>query len=792
MPAPLALINFSRSVKRFVSQGKRLPITLGLIGLCCVLYLQLAAPSGVSNLITRIEYLVYDQRMALADKPKKNPDNKIVIVDLDERSLQAEGQYPWNRMKVGELTERLSEQGALVVGFDITFPEPDRGVRDLLAPVNLAELNPVFSQTLTEIEDQIDGDRYFAAAMQGNTDVVLAINFNPQSGVAYNELPESIVDIGAELAKDVTVADMKGFTGNLQLLQDAASGSGSMNQQPDMDGVVRRVPLIIRYGSELFPTLSLEMIRVYNFLESYELITQNYGDIEVVTAVKIGKGLGAFTIPTDGLGQVNVPYVGRSSLNNNDFYPYISATDVLRGTLSDDEKLALENSLVLVGTSAPGLGDIRSMPLQRVYPGVEVHANMLNALLDSIALTSVEVDSGATDTESVFEGFQRADEILFPYRPDWTAGAMFLVAVVLGFAMTFGFPYFGAATMAIVSLVLAGLSIWANFQLWTLFKLDFPLVLLLFLILLITTINLVYGFLAESQTRKLIKGMFDQYVPPAHIDSMLENPDNYSFEGESKELTVLFSDIRSFTSISEVLTATQLKKLLNDFFTPITGLIFEHHGTIDKYVGDMVMAFWGAPLDDPDHRGNAIRSALDMLDKTDELKAQFLAAGLPEVNIGVGINTGMMNVGDMGSTYRRSYTVLGDAVNLGSRLESLTKFYGIRLLIGEETAAELDGFLLRTIDKVKVKGKDEAVTCYEPLCEISAASEALKKGLLEYHEALDFYYIQDWNRAQKAFETLVQKEPGTLLYQVYLDRIEALRGTELPPDWDGSFTHTSK
>lgn len=787
-----SLNRVARLLKRFAKQGKRLPTYLGVLGLLTVLYLQLAPPSALSSLLTRIEYLVYDQRMILNPKPEKNPDNRIVIVDLDERSLQAEGQYPWNRIKVGQLTERLSENGALVVGFDITFPEPDRGVRDLLAPVDLNTLDPVFSQTLSDIEDQIDGDRYFAAAMQGNTDVVLALNFNPQSSVAFNQLPASIVDIGAELAEDVTVADMRGFTGNLDILQNAASGSGSMNQQPDADGVVRRVPLVIRYGSELFPTLSLEMIRVYNFLESYELVTQSYGDLEVVTAVKIGRGAGAFEIPTDGLGQVNVPYVGRSSLNNNNYFPYISATDVLQGTLSEEEKMALENSLVLVGTSAPGLGDIRAMPMQRVYPGVEVHANMLNALLDSIALTTVNVSTGVADTESVFASFQRGENVYFPYRPDWASGAMFVVNVVLGMSMAIAFPYLGAATLSIVSITLAGASIWGNFQLWNVYKLDFPLVLLLLLILLLTAINLVYGFLAESQTRKTIKGMFDQYVPPAHIDSMLDDPDNYSFEGESKELTVLFSDIRSFTSISEVLTATQLKKLLNDFFTPITGLIFEHNGTIDKYVGDMVMAFWGAPLDDPDHRGNAIRSALAMLKKTEELKAQFLAAGLPEVNIGVGINTGMMNVGDMGSTYRRSYTVLGDAVNLGSRLESLTKFYGIRLLVGEETVADLDGFLLRTIDKVKVKGKDEAITCFEPLCENGEATDELIARVERYHLALADYYQQDWGRAQEGFRQLVEEEPETLLYKVYLERIATLETLDLSDDWDGAFTHTSK
>jgi len=362
----------------------------------------------------------------------------------------------------------------------------------------------------------------------------------------------------------------------------------------------------------------------------------------------------------------------------------------------------------------------------------------------------------------------------------------------LGLAMSMSFPHLGAASMAATTIVLLATSTWVNFQLWAVYKLDFSLVLLLFLILLIATVNMIYGFLSESQTRKIIKGMFDQYVPPAHIDAMLEDPDNYSFEGESKELTVLFSDIRGFTTISEALNATQLKTLLNDFFTPITGIIFKHNGTIDKYVGDMVMAFWGAPLDDANHRSNAIKAALEMLQEVEALKPEFAERGYPEVNAGIGINTGMMNVGDMGSTYRRSYTVLGDAVNLGSRLEGLTKFYGVKLLIGEETVTGLDGFLLRHIDRVKVKGKDKAVDIFEPLCLDAEANDELRERVARYHEALDIYHARQWDEAEQRFNTLRVDEPDTLLYKVYLERIESLRDAALAEDWDGSFTHTSK
>lgn len=779
-----------KPLQRFITEGKRLPTYLGIFGTMVILWLQLSAPPIVDRFLTRLEYVIYDQRLSIMPKAEKPADNKIVIVDLDERSLQAEGQFPWNRIKVGQLTEKLRDYGALVVGFDITFPEPDRNIRDLLAPIDLEKLDSSFTSTLEEIEPIIDSDQYFARVMQSGIDVVLAINFNPQSTAAYNDLPPSIVDISEAQAERITVQDMRGFTGNINILQDAALGNGSMNQRPDMDGIVRRVPLVIRYGSSLYPTLSLEMFRVYNFLDIYEVITQPYGDLDVVTAVRVGRGLGAFEIPTDGFGQVTVPYVGSSSLGNNRHFPYISATDVMRDNLSEEEQEALQNSLVLVGTSAPGLGDIRAMPLQQVYPGVEVHANMLNALLNSV--TPIEVSSGETDTQSVFDAFFVSDDVVFPYRPDWESGALFFIIMVLGIAMSMSFPFMNAAVMAGAAFTLLVGSVWFNFQLWANYKLDFSLVLLLLVIIMVTSVNLIYGFLAESQTRKTIKGMFDQYVPPAHIDSMLNDPDNYTFEGESKELTVLFSDIRSFTTISEALSASELKTLLNDFFTPITEIIFKHNGTIDKYVGDMVMAFWGAPLDDENHRVNAVRAALEMLQKVEEMKAEFDERGYPEVNVGVGINTGFMNVGDMGSTYRRSYTVLGDAVNLGSRLEGLTKFYGIRLLIGQETARQLDGYLIRLIDKVKVKGKHEAVECYEPLCEESSAGEQLKARVKAYHEALNCYFAQHWDEAEQKFNALLENEPDSLLYQVYIERIETLREADLPADWDGAFTHTSK
>ena len=776
-----------KPVQRFLSEGKRLPTYLGIFATAFTLYLLSYAPPFVQDFFDRLELVIYDQRLEIMPRQQRKEEHRIVIVDLDERSLQAEGQFPWNRIKVGRLVEKLRDYGTLVVGFDVTFPEPDRSVRDLLEPVDLSALDPSFNATLEEIEPLIDSDQYFANVMQSGIDVVLAINFNILEDVGYNDLPPSIVDVSPELAEQLSLRDMSGYTGNIPILQEAALGNGNMNQLPDADGVVRRVPLVLRYGNGLYPTLSLEMMRVYNFAESYELITELYGNTEVVTAVRIGRGAGAFVIPTDRSASVLVPYMGPSSRRTNAYFEYVSATDVLNDRVEDG---VFTNSLVLIGSSAPGVQDIRPTPLDGVYPGVEVHANMLHALLESVPVAQVTAED--EDTESLFAGFQNSNATMFPYKPDWEDGALFVVILTLGLVMSMSFPFMNAAVMAGTATALFVGSVWLNFQLWSGYKMDFSLVLLLLVIVLVTTVNLIYGFLAESQTRKTIKGMFDQYVPPAHIDSMLDDPDNYTFEGESKELTVFFCDIRSFTTISEALSAGELKTLLNDFFTPITEIIFKHNGTIDKYVGDMVMAFWGAPLDDEQHCNNAVKASLEMLEKVEELAPEFEARGYPEVKIGCGVNTGLMNVGDMGSTYRRSYTVLGDAVNLGSRLEGLTKFYGIRLLVGEETAKQLDGFLLRLIDKVKVKGKHEAVECYEPICYEASAGEQLKVRVADYHEALKYYYAQRWDEAEACLQNLLEKEPECVLYKVYLERIETLRETPLSEDWDGAFTHTSK
>ncbi|UCC56501.1 MAG: adenylate/guanylate cyclase domain-containing protein, partial [Gammaproteobacteria bacterium] len=376
------------------------------------------------------------------------------------------------------------------------------------------------------------------------------------------------------------------------------------------------------------------------------------------------------------------------------------------------------------------------------------------------------------------------------------AGALVTAAIllVIGFVLAAGIYLLPAMTAVPLAMLLSGLYVAGVQSAFNVFDLWLPLAIPMLVQLPIALfVGLLAQYLTEARSRRQLKAVFGQYVPPEIVDEMSRNPDeDFSVEGESRELSVLFCDIRSFTTISESLAADELKQLLNHFFTPMTRIIFEKRGTIDKYVGDMIMAFWGAPVHDAAHRQHAVDAALAMLDKLQDMQAEFSERNWPAVEIGIGINTGMMNVGDMGSEYRRAYTVIGDAVNLGSRLEGLTKYYGVRLIVSDTTATGLEGMVLRCLDRVKVKGKNEPVTIYEPVCQIDKLTDDQQAELDSWEEALGAYYDQRWDDADPLLETLVDAHPDNRLYSLYRERIRDLRGTELPKDWDGVFVHTTK
>lgn len=733
-------------------------VGLGVVLLMLVLHalsLNEDSQSGrnLAKPLTRLDTLIYDWRFQLLTPSRPEGETPIVIVDIDESTIKREG-WPWARDKFARLVTQLEEQGVPLIGFDVVFSEPGKNpVDELLGSNGFSE--GVRSELVRE-QEKFDNDAKLAEVLGSST--VLGYFFHGD-GVRVGQLPPPFLDLGPDDSRGWRVLSLPDYTGNLPVLMDKALSAGFVTTRPDRDGVIRRSPFLIMHDNALYTSLSLELARLYlkaPFIEAKTVRCR--GQQTCVESVRIGERV----IPTDEHGAALVPYKG-----GRESFTYVSAGRVLSGEVP---KGILEGAIVIVGTSALGLADLRTMPLQTQYPGVEVHANLLDAILQGSASQSY-----------------------FMYRPDWAPGAIFVLLLVSGLVFAVILPRLEPGYMLVVTVAWFAVLVLGDFAIWKAAGLDLPMAAILLTALLIASFNIVFGFLRTNHQKREIKAMFGQYVPPAHVEQMLAHPEEVSLEGESREMSVLFSDIRNFTTISEGLSAQDLKQMLNRFFTPITQVIFDNNGTIDKYVGDMVMAFWNAPLSDPRHAHNAITAALAMQRAVDQLKPAFEDAGLPEVNIGIGINTGHMNVGDMGSEFRRAYTVLGDAVNLGSRLESITKFYGVKILVGETTHAQAPEFLYRCVDRIIVKGKTEPITVYEPVSLLADASESRRERVDRYNEAVGYYFAQQWDAADDILRELSAQDPERQLYRVFIERIEELRShPEMTMSWSGVYEHKSK
>jgi len=726
-------------------------ITSGLIVTIIVIFIQYFGADN-SAVLQRINGLIYDLRLNSMIE-SRNTDTNIIILDIDEKSLEQEGRFPWSRIKIARMIEKLADAGAVVVAFDVMFAEPQRNyVNSVIELLGEKPNHKHLISQLTPLIPHADADAIMAKSLT-LTDVVLGMAFHADSKVQVGEMQSSVITFDTQDINQLHSHEFFGHTNNVAILQNNSPGTGFINSTPDPDNFIRTTSLIAQYKDKFYPSLALEAAKLYTLSDEIKVITADLVTSRSITGLKLGREI----IPTDEYGRVLIPFKGPAKS-----YPYISATDLLH----DNIDISLfDSAIVLVGTSAIGHADLRATPVGVQYPGVEIHANVIDGLLHPEVIPSV---------------------------PDWWEAAILLMLLFLGCTLSLFFPFLGPRSIAFTGFfLLLGLIVF-DFYLWSIQKISLPMATCLLISLLLIILNIGIGYFTESGRRKQIKGIFDQYVPPAHIDKMLSDPNAINLTGQRKEMTVLFSDIRSFTTISEKLTAHELGDLLNRYFSPITKSIFEHRGTIDKYVGDMVMAFWNAPLHDKYHVRNAICCAFQMLEITNELSEIFEKEGLPKIKVGVGINTGEMNVGDMGSTYRRAYTVLGDAVNLGSRLEGLTKFYGVDLLVGETCIKHCPDMKFRLIDKVRVKGKLKAVSIFEPIPVELSDNSAVIQELKEYQAAYTEYLNKNWQQAKTQFEALTNKYKNRKIYLLYLERIETLKSISLPEGWDGSFTHTSK
>ena len=722
---------------------------------------------GVLHLgaLQRLDDNIYDSR--LTSTMPNTLDERIVIVDIDEKSLAEVGRWPWGRNKVAKLVDSLFEQGAAVVGFDIVFSEPDDSS-------GLAQLNELartdfkdqafFADRIRQLEPKLDYDRLLAQSIEGRP-VVLGFYFSSEKGAqTYGVLPAPVLSKADVGGRQVPATKWAGFGSNIAGLAKAAPLAGHFNPMIDSDGVVRALPLLAEYQGRYYESLSLAVFRVATGMpsvgvafsnESY-LSKQNQG-LDRVTLQYGDKTLG---IPVDDRVTTLVPFRGKAGRNGGS-YRYVSAADVLTQKLP---AASLKGTIVLVGTTAPGLLDLRITPISETYPGVETHANLISGLLDG----SIRV------------------------KPDFSMGYEVAMLLVAGLMLAIGLPMLSAVRAVVLSLAVISAMVAINFGLYFGAGLVLPLAASLVMAVTAFALNMSYGYFVESRSKRELANLFGTYVPPELVDEMVKDPDHYSMKAANRELTVMFCDMRGFTKMSETMEPVQLQELLTGVFTRLTALIRVNRGTIDKYMGDCVMAFWGAPVESEQHAHLAVKSAMEMANAVREINIEHLGKGLPDIGIGIGLNTGSMCVGDMGSNVRRAYTVIGDAVNLGSRLEGLSKAYGVDIVVSEATKKQAPNFAWQELDRVRVKGKEQAVTIFWPVAPLERLAEDTVSELKLWTSFIKAYRAQNWDQADVLLINLMRMNAKKYLYQLYAERVASMRLLPFDSEWDGATNFETK
>ena len=723
---------------------------IGLVMLAAFVALRAIDPAPLET--ARLQVFDVYQR-ALPRAPQSYP---VVIVDIDEKSLKSVGQWPWPRDVVAQLVNKAAAMGARAVGFDVLFAEPDR-----LSPGRIAQtvdfLDP---ETRRLLADLPTNDRLLANAFKTIPVVVgRAGTLDPNKPANPPKVSGGGVGtIGGDPRP--FLVGFPGVTYNVDVLEEGAAGRGLFSIRPERDGVIRRVATVMDAGGEMMPSLTIEMLRVANASGTMLLRMDKAG----VQNITVGKR----RVETDRNAQLWLHYSGRDPKR------YVSATDLLDGKVSAER---IRGKYVLVGTSAAGLFDLRATPIDRVMPGVEIHAQKLESILTGDLLT----------------------------RPNYALGAEVSLAIAVGLIIIYLAPKMGALLVLILgaglAALLGGMS-WVMFaQHKILLDVAFPVVSSFLIFVVLSYIN----YFREEMRRTRIRDAFSQYLSPDLVSQLTQEPDRLVLGGETRELTILFSDVRGFTSIAESYrdSPEDLTRLMNRLLTPLSNAIIERQGTIDKYMGDAVMAFWNAPLDVPEHADSGCASALQMMremaDLNRELEEEADRAGRAhrELNVGIGLSTGSGVVGNMGSDLRFDYSVLGDSVNLASRLEGLTSQLGVAILISNATAMAIgDKFATLEVDLVRVKGKLEPERVHTLVGDQAVAAtpgfQSFREGL---NEAVSAYREQRWSASRDAFEAIAPRAAlyGLAgLFAVYARRIDTFEAMPPAKDWQGVFDAEKK
>ncbi len=685
---------------------------------------------------------------------------QVVIIDLDEKSLRQVGQWPWPRHTVARLVRQVGSAQPKAIGLDIVFAEADR-----TSPKNfLDELQRYLPGTVTadqlqtlKSQESLDHDVALGKAF-AETPSVLGYVFQTMNDNLKTEtekpFPTAIVRLDPSHFKYHDLALIPAYRAIVNTEKIAQGQSeGFFNVFPDPSGTVRKVPLFMELDGIPYPSLALEMLRVGlgEQTVTIHVSQQMTGGEKGILGVSFANRF----LPTDEAGQVTINFRGPAHT-----FPYLSAVDVLEGRRLDE----LRGKYVLIGTSAAGLLDLRATPFSNIYPGVEVHANIIDNVL-------------------------KGD----PFSHDFYTeiGLTYTIIIVGGLFLSALLSHTSALAGGLGGILLIEATVTGNYYLFfkqnELVGVVYPLATVILIFMVVTLFNYFY----EGRERRFISKAFGHYVSPQIVEQLSKNPEKLSLKGEQKVLTVLFSDIRGFTSISEKMDSEGLGKFMNEYLTAMSNIVMANKGTVDKYMGDAVMAIWGAPLDDEEHAANCVRTAFGMMAKLNELRPQWEARGLPAIAIGIGINTGLMSVGNFGSEQRFDYTVMGDNVNLASRLEGSNKIYGTNIIISEYTREMLgERFFCRFVDMVRVKGKALPVKIYEPVCE-GEPDPQTRKSVEEFEQAMVYYRIRRFDDAEDILAALQAAKPAKI-YELYLERIAHFRDNPPCADWDGAFTFTTK
>jgi adenylate cyclase len=750
--------------------------------------------AAIFSFLQRFEDSSLDMRFRYRPAGASPVDSRIVIVDIDQHTQEELGKWPFSRVYFAHLLDALHEGKARVATFDITFNKPDQSaapLRTLWADFEARKKGgePVDPRLMVELQKTIaeyDADKQFAKSIQNFGTVVLGNFFlhteadlrglddktldEYANEIAFYSFP-SIRPLNSQTGKQDRVALIrkflpdnllpKGAEANLPVLTSAlseeTSSTGFFNMYADVDGVVRRSNLIIPYGRskdladwDIYPSIDLQTVRLFLGIPNDQLVLE-FGRVGASRIVYADRT----QVRTDELGRVYVNYHGPSYT-----YPHYSMADVIDRKVPSQ---AFAGKIVLIGATATGIGDLRPTPFgSQDYPGIEIHANVIDDILNQGFL-----QRGAR--QSVCD-----------------------VLMILAFGIPFGvwmalvsprWTWFSIAALALLVAVdyLAFLrGQWLNFTI--------PALTVIFNVVLVS----LYRTLVEEKEKRRVRAAFGQYLSPEVVRRLLVNPQ--LVEPRKTEITVMFSDIRGFTTISEKLDAQELALFLNEYLSDMTQIVFKHRGTLDKYIGDAVMAFWGAPIEDPEQAVMACQTALDMMARIHEMQKKWQAQGKPRLDIGIGLNTGVASVGKMGSSLRLAYTALGDSVNLSSRLEGLNKDYGTHILVNEPTylAAKNSAFVFRELDLIRVKGKNEPVVIFELLGSTSDISPDIQTRLDRFRDARALYQQRSWPEAQAAFQEILDRWPEDGPARAYWKRCQEYLFDEPPTNWDGVFTMTHK